>query len=348
MEMRRANLWRCLFWTAVLSTLGCSEYDLSQDQTLPSLVRATASSDAILVQFDEVIEASSLSYHTFTVHDEQQREITREGQFYLFDEFIEFRAEQAFQSGKKYHVTLSGLTDRAANPLPKTVLSVVPEETLVTSLVALDQGVPLLLSHIPEANAHAVELNQLLILNFSEPMNCASLQTALTLSGVLTELRSCQNNRAVYQPFEALQAESSYEAVLLGAMDLAGNLLPFSSWIFSTVGLQADKELSLLDAVLDLTAPKIVSLSPKDGSSDVDHNAIVTVYFDEAIKCSSARLEFDDLAVLGSVRCDGNQIGFTPQTSWDEGSFYSMRLSGVEDLAGNVMQDVVSWSFSIE
>jgi len=62
----------------------------------------------------------------------------------LFDEFIEFRAEQAFQSGKKYHVTLSGLTDRAANPLPKTVLSVVSEEALVTSLAQICHRIDLI------------------------------------------------------------------------------------------------------------------------------------------------------------------------------------------------------------
>ncbi len=341
MEMKGVSLWGSLCWAAVLAISGCSEYDLSQDQTQPSLVRATASSDAILVQFDEVIEASSLSYHTFTIHDDQQREMTREGQFYLFDEFIEFRAEQAFQSGKKYHVTLSGLTDRAANPLPKTVVSVEPKVLVVNNAVAFDQSVPRLISHRPTADERAVGLSQSLILNFSEAMDCTSLQTALTLSGVVTELSSCQERTAVYQPAEPLQAESSYEAILLGAMDLAGNLLPFFRWDFSTVGL-------LETTQLDVTVPVVLSLLPQDGSLEVNHDAIVVVSFDEAIDCGTGRLEFDDLAVLGELSCDAHQVYFTPDDSWDEAGFYSLRLSAVQDLAGNVMDGVVTWSFHVE
>ncbi|MDQ7015874.1 MAG: Ig-like domain-containing protein, partial [Gammaproteobacteria bacterium] len=232
-----ANLCHCLRWATVLIMAACSEYDLSQVQTLPALLSATASSDAILLQFDEIIEASSLSYQTFTLHDDRQRELTRNGQLYLFDEFIEMRAPQLLQSGKNYQVTLSGLTDRAANPLPTVVVSVTPETVVVNSVVLLDQRAPSLLSHIPEADASAVELSQSLVLSFSEAMSCASLQGALTLSGVETELTSCQGRRVVYKPLEPLQGEASYEAVLLGATDLAGNLLPFANWSFSTEGL---------------------------------------------------------------------------------------------------------------
>ncbi|MDQ7076185.1 MAG: Ig-like domain-containing protein [Gammaproteobacteria bacterium] len=236
MEIRRTNLYRCLLWAVVLAVSACSEYDLSQDQTLPSLLSTTASNDAIVLQFDEIIEASSLSYQTFTLHDDRQRDLTRNGQFYLFDEFIELRAPHLLQSGKSYQVTLSGLTDRAANPLPKVVVSVTPEAAVVNSVVVLDQRAPSLLSHIPEADASAVELSQSLVLNFSEAMSCASLQGALTLSGVDTELTSCQGRRVVYRPLEPLQREARYEAVLLGATDLAGNLLPFANWSFSTEG----------------------------------------------------------------------------------------------------------------
>jgi len=236
MKMRGVTVWEVLLWVSILVVSGCSEYDPSQDQTQPELVNVTATNDAVLLQFDEVIKASSLSYRNFSVYDEQQRDITKEGQFYLFDEFIELRAASLFQSGKKYRVMLSGLTDRAGNPLPETVVSVMPEVAVVNNEVTLDQKRPFLLSHIPEADAHAVELNQSVILHFSEPMNCVSLQGALTLSGVLTELRFCQDRTAVYQPFEPLQEESNYDAVLVGTTDLAGNLLPFVSWRFSTDG----------------------------------------------------------------------------------------------------------------
>ena len=106
--------------------------------------------------------------------------------------------------------------------------------------VPADTTAPTVLARSPAAAASGVSTATSVTVSFSEPMNQASAQAALTLvrtsdGATVPGTYSWSGNTLTLRPAAALAEGTSYTARLgAGAKDLAGNGLATSSWSFTT------------------------------------------------------------------------------------------------------------------
>ena len=128
-----------------------------------------------------------------------------------------------------------------------------------------------------------------------------------------------------------------YTVTLSGTQDLWGNTMSPVSWSFTT-------------APGDTTAPTIAWQSPAPGPILVAVDSNVTVTFNEAVQASTISLVLTDAnnhPVPAAITYDvaSRTVTLDPSANLAPGSVYTVTLSGVEDLSGNLMH-TVSWSFA--
>ncbi|GAW92426.1 S8 family serine peptidase, partial [Calderihabitans maritimus] len=105
--------------------------------------------------------------------------------------------------------------------------------------------------------------------------------------------------------------------------------------------------------VVDGTPPGVESIYPADGATSISLNSSIKVIFSEEIDISSLNVSTFTLfaagtPVSGLVSYDAalKQAVFTPFTSLEENTWYSVVLDGViKDLAGNSLGQPYTWSF---
>ena len=96
--------------------------------------------------------------------------------------------------------------------------------------------------------------------------------------------------------------------------------------------------------VEDYDAPTIISYIPTDNAVGIDPTADITVTFDEAVNIEESNVTITGgvgKAVTGS---GSDSITISP-ASLSDNTAYTITLTGVTDLAGNIMDDF-SWSFT--
>jgi len=213
---------------------------------------------------------------------------------------------------------------------------------------ATDTVAPAVTYVAPSNNAASVGTNSRLTVSFSEPMNEASLGTAIDLvdaqTGDRVPLRGvvydAANRIATVTPQAPLAAERSYRAVVSdAATDISGNRLGAYAWSFGTA------------AGADATAPTVSSHSPADGAASVALGAQVAMSFSEPMDAAS----LDDAFVLtsgatvvpGRLAYIGQAAAFTPDAPLAPQTAYVATLRrSATDLAGNGLAADHVWSFS--
>lgn len=149
--------------------------------------------------------------------------------------------------------------------------------------------------------------------------------------------------------------------------DVAGGSVSFPDHTFTAantsypvtitlIGVAADSTETLLDTAtfvlvlgdLDTRAPQLVRQSPSPGAYNVAINTAIEIEFDENLDADSV----DDAITLtpgvpfqSSLDPDGKTITIVPNTALAYGTNYTVRVSGVEDIAGNRISDIV-WDFT--
>lgn len=101
----------------------------------------------------------------------------------------------------------------------------------------------------------------------------------------------------------------------------------------------------------DTTPPVVTSVNPADGAKDVSVTAEVTVGFSESVDPTTVNLTTfkvmnGALAVAGSTSSGSPTATFKPTENFEYSTTYTAVVSGVKDMAGNMLQGEYRWSFT--
>lgn len=243
-------------------------------------------------------------------------------------------------------VTIGGsITDRFGNPLGA-------DETFTfTTGTGVDLRGPSVIAWTPRPGQQGVPLDTQLRAYLSEPISPvsiseASVQLLASTIGFRSGTVSLSPDRRVlsFTPDAELSEIRSHNLSLrFPIRDDDGNLL---STGFETISFTTGSSP-------DGAAPSVVAIGPAEGTGSVPVNARVRVEFDETI---------DQLSVLRGglvVESGGSPLSgditfirddriavFTPRSLLDPDSTYSVTLSGVRDLSGNVLAGNVVSTFT--
>jgi hypothetical protein len=147
---------------------------------------------------------------------------------------------------------------------------------------------------------------------------------------------------ATLNPSTSLDHNADY-TVALGSpiADLAGNPLAPASWSFTTAGPPPDT-----------TPPEVTGANPPDGANSVGVAANIVASFSEAldpdtIDAASFTLTgaSGPVAATVSYNAAGLTATLDPIESLTPNEFYTVRIDGARDLAGNPLAAPVVWSF---
>jgi len=217
----------------------------------------------------------------------------------------------------------------------------------------LDESDPVVLEVTPTSGSDQISTTVSVELLFSEPLDGNRIdQKGIYLQGiegvVSADIRLLADDdglarRVTLSPRSPLVSEQSYQVVViddrrlsptggllgLGPVDLVGRplVVPFIS-TFTTA---------------DNDPPVLLSASPENGAIQVDPRAVVRLSFNEPIQEQGIQLEVgdDSAAIAGSVSVGsaGQVLVFTPLVPLKVNQSYRYTISGIRDLAGNLMID---------
>jgi hypothetical protein len=145
----------------------------------------------------------------------------------------------------------------------------------------------------------------------------------------------------------------------MGSIMMTRGLLARASFIalfflplLNACGSDGDDTRRVPPPPVDTTPPTVTSVSPTDGSTDVETDVVIRAVLSEALAASSvdqASLTLSNGAanVPGTVALSNNTITFTPSAPLEESEDYTATLANtVTDLAGNRLQNQATWSFT--
>ncbi len=223
-------------------------------------------------------------------------------------------------------------------------------ETAQSTVTTVDITPPRVLSTIPVNGATGVSRGGTSTVNFSEPMDPATINTStfnirVTSSGQIlagTVTYNATTRVAEFIPSAPLPNLTNLTVtVTTGVKDLAGNAMtaPFTaSW-----------------TTRDEDGPTVVSSTPANNAQGVATNAAVTVTFSEAVQAATInstnlflKVTSSGANVPGTIAFNGTNIAtFTPSAPLISGTQYSFNVSGVKDLAGNTMPAPTVITFTV-
>ena len=180
---------------------------------------------------------------------------------------------------------------------------------------------PKIVSTIPVNKATNVPVRTKVIVNFSEPMNTTTTQSAFGMVPVTAGTFSWQNNSSsmVFTPAKALDGPIDYVfSIGTGAMDLGKNHLPkLQSFTFKT-------------EVPDRTPPSVLGTYPKDGAIMVPLNANVTINFSEPMLTANTEESFNITpSIQGTFSWNATKAALTfhPATPFPPETNYTVTIN---------------------
>jgi hypothetical protein len=259
------------------------------------------------------------------------------------DQFVTLVPHAPLQPQTTYTITVNGVTDRAGNP-------VVPASTTFVTGAGPDLVRPTVARATP--NGGAEPLNPTVVVDFSEPIDPATLRLGETFRVVInsgfvdapgTVDLSPDGRRAVFAPSAPLRVGTLYRIfVTSGVEDPSGNALQFQFSEFFTTGF-----------LIDTTPPTVTAISPEDGATGVPTNVLLDVLMSEPIDPSfvspaTVALTRNGTPVPGSFSfADGNRrIRFLPIPPLQPGAAHVLTLTGLRDVTGNLLPAPVMVGFT--
>ena len=216
---------------------------------------------------------------------------------------------------------------------------------VVFGTTLLDIAAPQVSGTTPAGGASGVSTTASVRATFNEPVVAGSIQFELRdgannlVASTVSYDAATTTMTAV--PDSPLATNVTYVARVSGATDPAGNVMAPFTWSFSTLPP-------------DLTAPVATSLTPAANQTAVAPKTNIAVRFNEPIRPSSVSLRLLDVGrneeVPGAVSYDPatNTASLTIVSGpLRTATQFRATLSGVQDLSGNVMADVV-WTFTTD
>ncbi len=212
---------------------------------------------------------------------------------------------------------------------------------VVYTLSSTDLTPPTVTSTNPINNATAVALASTLSATFSEAVQSGTINFTLKdpANNVIAGSTSYNSGTqtVTFTPASALSGSTTYTTTVSGAQDAAGNAMAAPViWSFTTV---------------DNTPPVVTVHSPLSGATNVSAGATVTATFSEDVQAGTITFTVKDALnqdVTGVVAYDAptRTATFTPSAPLSGFTPYTATVSGVQDLAGNVLVAPVTWSFT--
>jgi hypothetical protein len=209
-----------------------------------------------------------------------------------------------------------------------------------------DNTPPTIISVNPLSNSVSVAVNSIVTATFSEAINSNTVTSATfglkqgttSISGTVTY----SGNVATFTPSTSLANGIPYTAtVTTGVKDAAGNALGVNyTWSFTTA------------ALVDVTPPNVLSVTPASNATSVSVNSKVTVTFNEAMNSATVTsatfgLKQGTTVISGTVTYSGNVATFSPSAAMTGGAVYTATVTtGVMDEAGNALAASYTWSFT--
>ena len=210
-----------------------------------------------------------------------------------------------------------------------------------------DTTAPTVSFSVPADGATGIPLNTDVVTSFSEAMDVATITDltftlvgpgAVAVPGVVTYA----GNAATFNPTGSLAGNTLYVATITtGAKDIAGNAFAANhTWSFTT------------GAMADTTAPTVSSTFPIKSmpiATGAATNANISATFSEGMSPATINNTNFSLAVLwgatvpGVVTYAGTVATFNPASALLDNTTYRATISGVKDLAGNVI--VANYTF---
>lgn len=232
----------------------------------------------------------------------------------------------------------------------KTAVSSSDDTPAVTPAVtpAADAGAvaPVVGEISPLALATGVPLTADITAVFSAAMDATTITTTsfvvkaadVSIDGVVT----LNDKTATFHPVASLAALTTYSVTILATVkDSAGTPMAASKeWSFTT------------GAVLDTTAPTIVSTIPVDLAAGVACTDAITVVFSEkmdpvTINASTITLKKGGILIAGALAYSGVTATFKPSVTLEGNTAYTVSVtSGAKDISGNALSADKSWSFN--
>lgn len=210
---------------------------------------------------------------------------------------------------------------------------------------AVDKTPPSITGKAPDEGAANVPVGSPVTVSFNEAIDFESLKPRFILTGpqgAVDAVLSYSAGTATLTPKAPLAENTSYQAVVKkGVTDISGNATGADiSWSFKT-GILPDQ-----------TPPTIVRNEPT--GDQVPVKSLITIQFSEPMNADSIKNGFTlsrpGLArVAGELRYDAGSMTATFDPTGVRlryGMTYTVILSGVTDLAGNVLAEPRSWSFT--
>ena len=267
--------------------------------------------------------------------------------------YVTFTPVEPLPASTTMKLTIGGVQDVAGN-------SVTTQSTTFVTGATADTIAPTVVSYSPANGATNVPTNASVVLQFSEPMNLASivqyycaypyayyyfyysncLYDATLAAAIPAKVSlSADGRSAIFTPTNTLTPGDTVNAYSYGATDLAGNVETAFVNTFA------------VGSVPDTTSPQVLSVNPINNLTSVPINAVVQVLFDRPVAANSlsgVTLKANGSTVVTSpALSNANQV-LTLNTPdlLTPGITYTITINGVADLAGNTMSTAVTDTFT--
>jgi len=322
-----------------------TEPDTTSPQVIGTTPLANASgvpvNTAVALVLDEPIDPSSVSLATFRVRENTNftdlagsTDVSADGKTLHFIPAAPFPAGR----GLTVFASFQGIEDLGGNALSGGTFS-------FTAALQADATPPVVLGVGPRDGVSAVPRNGRVAIRFDEPISSSSAAGANLVgpSGPLAVKRTFSdgNRLLTLTPTAPLAAGTSYDAMLLGLTDLAGNSLPAFAFGFSTGG------------GFDLSRPLVSFNEPVNGATGVSTTIHPGLRFTERVNPATVTATtfrvlhagtFAAVAGATSVSADGLSATFTPTLPLLGGTTYRIdaTTSEITDLTGQTLQPFAS------
>jgi len=205
----------------------------------------------------------------------------------------------------------------------------------------------------PANNSQAVDANTVIRLVFSRDMQCASVESAFSISPSASGDFTWDSPASfTYRPHQPLQFAVTYSVTIsTGAKDTEG--IPLASVYTLTFQVGNDFEGPTVTALYEIGNPSPLV----DGIAGVYKDSDFTAYFDEAMDFSSTQNNFslirlaDDSSVAGSFQWNSlfTRLTFVPASPLEPENEYRLEISdGAQDTAGNALSPACRVRFRVD
>ncbi|MEE8523116.1 MAG: Ig-like domain-containing protein, partial [Thermoanaerobaculia bacterium] len=294
--------------------------------------------DAIVIaQFSERVNALTVTTASFFVETDFSPIVRVPGSVQVAADRLSatFTPDEQLTPNTRYRVrTFNGITDLTGRTLSSTSLPV-----RFTTGFGTDADPPSVAAVSPPDGIAGVPVNAPVVVLMSEPVSAVAPGTVAVSGGgapLAGTLAVGSDRRTLtFTPAALLDADTTYSIDVAGFTDLAGNaMVPFASSFTTSASSAADT-----------TRPRVISVSPANGSSNVAVDTAVVFTFDEpvdptSVSSDSVAITVDGLSgtVAGSYAVSGAVVTFTPDTALPGGARVRPRVvffTFVRDFAGN-------------